>query len=73
MSIAEQIRTARREAGLSQVDLAVKAGVGLQTLRDIEQGNTADPRHSTVSALLAALTDQEPVADLPGSSATGSK
>lgn len=38
--MAWSVRTSRREAGLSQEELARHAGVGLRFLRELEQGKT---------------------------------
>ncbi len=36
--IAKTLKTLRKEYGLTQVDLAVKSGVGLNFVRELEQG-----------------------------------
>ena len=36
--IAEFIRTKRREAGLTQEEFALRAGLGLRFVRELEQG-----------------------------------
>lgn len=36
--IAEFVKQRRRRAGLTQVELAARAGVGLRFVRDLEQG-----------------------------------
>ena len=38
MEIAAFVKEARKKFGLTQVDLAVKAGVGLRFVRELEQG-----------------------------------
>ncbi len=38
MTIAVFVKDARRKFGLTQVDLADKAGVGLRFVRELEQG-----------------------------------
>jgi transcriptional regulator with XRE-family HTH domain len=48
------VREYRRRAGLSQEELAGKAGVGSKTIGNIEAGRTV-PRLSTVRLLAAAL------------------
>ena len=50
----KHIRRARRLLGLSQVALAVRAGVGINQLRNFESGLTM-PRDSTLTALQNAL------------------
>jgi DNA-binding SARP family transcriptional activator/DNA-binding XRE family transcriptional regulator len=49
------VRTCRREAGLTQQELAVKAGLSVGALRDIEQSRRRRPRLSSVLALANAL------------------
>ena len=38
MTLAEHIKQKRKKNGLSQVELALRAGVGLRFIRDMEQG-----------------------------------
>lgn len=38
--LAAFVRAERRRAGLTQADLALRAGVGLRFLRELEQGKT---------------------------------
>ena len=40
-SLRDFVKARRRKAGLTQVALAVKAGVGLRFVRDLEQGKQA--------------------------------
>ncbi|MBT3202206.1 MAG: helix-turn-helix transcriptional regulator [Phycisphaerales bacterium] len=40
MNIAKEITKLRKTAGLTQVELAARAGVGLRFLRDLEQGKS---------------------------------
>jgi transcriptional regulator with XRE-family HTH domain len=49
------LRVARRRAELTQRQLAALAGVGIGTLRDIEQGRTRQPGHDVLTRLAAAL------------------
>jgi DNA-binding XRE family transcriptional regulator len=51
----EKLGEARREAGLSQGDLAEKSGVPVGTIRNLEQGLRTDPHVSTALALSDAL------------------
>lgn len=48
------VRTHRREAGLTQRDLAAKAGLSVAALRDLEQSRRR-PRPNSLAALAAAL------------------
>jgi DNA-binding SARP family transcriptional activator/transcriptional regulator with XRE-family HTH domain len=48
------VRAYRREAGLTQAELAAKAGLSVAALRDFEQGRRR-PRPSSLSALVNAL------------------
>ena len=38
MTLSEYIKQKRKENGLSQIELAERAGVGLRFVRDLEQG-----------------------------------
>ncbi len=38
MTLSEHIKEKRKQNGLSQVELAERAGVGLRFIRDLEQG-----------------------------------
>ncbi|GHF52317.1 hypothetical protein GCM10010218_37210 [Streptomyces mashuensis] len=49
------LRQLRREAGMTQEDLAEHAGVGVRTVRGLETGERADPRVTTVRRLADAL------------------
>jgi predicted transcriptional regulator len=52
----EQIRGARAMLGLTQAELATKAGISTTGLNNIERGS-ADPKASTLKAIRAALED----------------
>jgi len=52
----------RKAAGLTQAELAVKAGLGMMQVSRIERGAVSDPQVSTVQALADALG--VPVAEL---------
>jgi len=54
-TLAERVRAARDATGMSQPEAAMKAGIGLTALRNIEQGITEDPRLSTIRQLENAL------------------
>lgn len=59
------LRAYRREAGLTQRELAAKAGLSLAALRDIEQCRRSRPRPSSLDALANGLgLDQEQAASL---------
>jgi DNA-binding SARP family transcriptional activator/DNA-binding XRE family transcriptional regulator len=49
------VRERRREAGLTQGELADLAGVSVGMIRDLEQGRIARPRASSAAALARAL------------------
>ena len=53
--IGKHIKDRREAAGMTQQDLAVKAGLSVSNLSQIEQGKKEDPRISTVSALARTL------------------
>ena len=53
-TIGARLRRARRAAGTTQAELAEASGVGLATIRRIEQTG-ADPRIGTARRLAAAL------------------
>jgi DNA-binding SARP family transcriptional activator/DNA-binding XRE family transcriptional regulator len=49
------LRGHRRRVGLSQRELAERAGLSLTTVRDLEQGRTRQPQPPSLRALAAAL------------------
>ncbi|WFE58852.1 helix-turn-helix domain-containing protein [Micromonospora sp. WMMD712] len=49
------LRAHRHAAGLTQSDLAARAGVGVRTVRDLERGRSARPQRTTVDLLAGAL------------------
>jgi transcriptional regulator with XRE-family HTH domain len=53
--IARRVKELREKAGLTQQDLAIKSGLSVSNLSQIEQGKTPDPRMSTLLALASAL------------------
>lgn len=55
MSVAEIVKSKRKEAGLSQFQLAVKIGISPQSISKIENGHTKAPAHDTLKKLAAAL------------------
>lgn len=74
MSIGDRIRTARKAAGLSQEELARRAGMSLKGMGDIERGDIADPHYSSLSKIAGGLgipvgellEEPVPLADAPG-------
>ncbi len=40
MSLADRVKQSRKEAGLTQIEFAKRAGVGLRFVRELEQGKT---------------------------------
>ncbi|WP_410791230.1 BTAD domain-containing putative transcriptional regulator [Kribbella sp. C-35] len=53
------LRRLRQDAGVTQRDLAERAGVSIAAIRDLEQGRTRSPKDSSIEALANAL-------ELPG-------
>ena len=51
----ETLRTERRRAGLTQEELAAKAGLNVRTIRKVEANVIANPRPTTVRLLADAL------------------
>lgn len=54
-SLGDAIRRLRRDRGLTQEDLADRAGISQRTLSDIERGHIGLPRMENLRALAAAL------------------
>jgi transcriptional regulator with XRE-family HTH domain len=55
MSIGDRLKVAREYVDISQERLAERAGVHVDTIRKLEQGQRHSPRVSTVNALAEAL------------------
>jgi transcriptional regulator with XRE-family HTH domain/tetratricopeptide (TPR) repeat protein len=53
--LAEYVRGLRGAAGLSQDDVAERAGLSVRTLRNIETGRIGRPQRATLNLLAAAL------------------
>ncbi len=53
--VGVRISALRARLDLTQRQLADQAGVPLDSLKDVEQGRTADPRISTIRRIAAAL------------------
>ena len=54
MELSELMKTRRRQLGITQLDLAEMAEVGIATVKDIERG-VANPSMATVNKLLDIL------------------
>jgi transcriptional regulator with XRE-family HTH domain len=55
VSLCRRIRELRARAGLTQAQLAEKAGRSLRTIVDIETSETANPTRETLMAIAGAL------------------
>jgi transcriptional regulator with XRE-family HTH domain len=53
--LSDNLRHARRDAGLSQAELAKRSGVGAATVARIEAGAIDNPRLNTLRDLARAL------------------
>lgn len=53
--IGDKIRSLRHERNITQVELAVMAGLTEQAIKMIEAGSRVNPRASTIVALADAL------------------
>ncbi|MCW3842420.1 helix-turn-helix domain-containing protein [Micromonospora yasonensis] len=53
--LPDLLRGHRLGAGLTQAELAARAGVGVRTVRDLERGRSARPQRTTVDLLADAL------------------
>ncbi|MFG3706763.1 ATP-binding protein [Micromonospora sp. NPDC047670] len=53
--LPELLRGHRLAAGLTQAELASRAGVGVRTVRDLERGRSSRPQRTTVELLAGAL------------------
>jgi len=62
--IGEFVRRRRKEGGLTQVQLAAKAGVGLRFIRDLEQGKQS-LRTDTINKVLALFGKCVGPVDMP--------
>jgi DNA-binding SARP family transcriptional activator/tetratricopeptide (TPR) repeat protein len=67
-ALATLLRTRRGAAGLTQRQLAARAGISLGALQDLEQGRVTRPRGQSLSRLAAAL--QLGTAELAGLTAS---
>jgi transcriptional regulator with XRE-family HTH domain len=57
-TMGERLKAARKRVGMTQVDLAARTGVGLATIRRVEQ-EVMEPRMGTTRKLAAALGANE--------------
>jgi transcriptional regulator with XRE-family HTH domain len=55
VNIGDRVRLARRAAGLSQEEVARRAGIGLNAVNRLERGESSDPHYSTLQGLARAL------------------
>ncbi|MEV0633275.1 helix-turn-helix transcriptional regulator [Nonomuraea wenchangensis] len=53
--MSRRLRELREQAGMTQMELAVRAQVSEATVRKIEQGKVVEPGFFLVMALLSAL------------------
>lgn len=63
--ISEFIKKERKSANLTQKELALKAGVGLRFIRDVEQGKTSF-RTNTLNKVLRLFGKVLGPVDMPG-------
>ncbi len=54
-SLADRIKELRDKSGLTQLQLATRAGLSLGAIRNVEQGLRTDPSLSTIRGLANAL------------------
>ena len=62
MSIGDKVRATRKAAGISQEEVARRAGVSLNVINRLERDVILDPHYSTLRGIASALG--VPVADL---------
>ncbi len=62
MSIGDKVRATRKAAGISQEEVARRAGVSLNVINRLERGVILDPHYSTLRGIASAL--EVPVEDL---------
>ena len=54
-SLGQLVRDLRRAAGLTQEELAARAGLSMRAISDLERGVNHTPRPTTIQLLVAAL------------------
>ncbi|MGN9775031.1 ATP-binding protein [Micromonospora sp. H33] len=59
--LPDLLRGHRLAAGLTQAELASRAGIGVRTVRELERGRSLRPQRTTVELLATALGLAEPV------------
>ena len=62
MSIGDKVRATRKAVGISQEEVARRAGVSLNVINRLERGVILDPHYSTLRGIARAL--EVPVEDL---------
>ena len=62
MSLGDKVRATRKAAGISQEEVARRAGVSLNVINRLERGVILDPHYSTLRGIASALG--VPVEDL---------
>jgi transcriptional regulator with XRE-family HTH domain len=55
MPFCDRLQTLRERAGLTQQELAVKAGMAQSSVAKLERNETRDPKWSSICALALAL------------------
>jgi tetratricopeptide (TPR) repeat protein/transcriptional regulator with XRE-family HTH domain len=70
-AFAAVVRSRRRAAGLTQVQLAAAAGVSVAVVRDLEQGRTGQPRTRSVQQISAVLGIALPATGPPAGGSAG--
>jgi transcriptional regulator with XRE-family HTH domain len=69
--VGEFLRQARQQAGLTQEELATRAGLSVRAISDLERGLTSNPRRSSVQLLMDALGLSEPPQARPTNTLSG--
>jgi transcriptional regulator with XRE-family HTH domain len=55
VTIGDKVRATRKAAGISQEEVARRAGVSLNVINRLERGVITDPHYSTLRGLARAL------------------
>jgi transcriptional regulator with XRE-family HTH domain len=56
VTIGQRVRARRQELGLSQQEVAFRAGISIGIVHRLETGRTTDPHFSTLEGLAKALS-----------------